>query len=55
MVTLNMDSSTAFSATGTLDADDIATIQQNNGWFNVHLNDGTTPGASLMTGQIIFP
>lgn len=54
LVPLTMDTSTAFSATGTFDAADLATIQQNNGWFNVHLNDGTTPGASLVTGQIVF-
>lgn len=54
IVPLTMDSSTAFSATGTFTDAELAIIQQNNGWFNVHLNDGTTPGASLMTGQITF-
>lgn len=54
IVTLTMDTPTAFSASGTFSDADLATIQQNNGWFNVHLNDGTTPGASLVTGQIVF-
>ncbi len=54
IVPLTKDSAVAFSATGTFSAADLQTIQQNNGWFNVHLDDGTTPGASLMTGQILF-
>ena len=54
IISLMMDSDNSFSATGTLSAGDLATIEQNNGWFNVHLNDGTTPGESLLTGQIVF-
>jgi len=54
IIPLTMDSPTAFSASGTLSETDYSTIQQNNGWFNVHQNDGTTPGASFLTGQIIF-
>ena len=54
IIPLNMDSSTSFSAQGVLDADQLDVIQQNNGWFNVHENDGTTPGANFVFGQIIF-
>ena len=52
IVQLTMDTPTVFSATGTLSAADLATIQQNNGWFNITQNDGNTPGASFVTGQI---
>jgi len=53
IVELTMDSLTAFSATGTLSAADLDTIQQNNAWVNITLNDGNTPGASFVTGQIV--
>ncbi len=43
---------TQFSATGTMNADQLSVITTNNGWFNVHLNDGNTPGASFLSGQI---
>ena len=43
---------TEFKSTGTMNADQLDVINTNNGWFNVHLNDGTTPGASFLTGQI---
>lgn len=54
LVPMTMDSSTSFSATGTLDAASQAVIEQNSGWFNITLNDGNTPGASFVTGQIVF-
>ena len=48
-------SGTEFVATGQFDATQLDVITSNNGWFNVHLNDGTTPGASFLTGQIQLP
>ena len=45
---------TAFTATGTLSDIDLETILSNNGWFNVQQNDGNTPGASFLAGQIMF-
>ena len=52
IVQLTMDTPTVFSATGTLSSADLQTILQNNGWFNITQNDGNTPGASFVTGQI---
>ena len=52
IVQLTMDTPIAFSATGTLSTADLDTILQNNGWFNITQNDGNTPGASFVTGQI---
>ena len=46
---------TAFTATGTLSTIDLQTILSNNGWFNVQQNDGNTPGASFLAGQIMIP
>jgi len=45
-------SSEQFSATGQMNADQLSVVTSNNAWFNVHLNDGNTPGASFLTGQI---
>ncbi len=44
--------STIWSATGVMDAAALAVINTNNGWWNAHQNDGTTPGASFLSGQI---
>ena len=48
-------SGTEFSSIGTMNEEQLAVITTNNGWFNVHLNDGTTPGPSLLSGQISSP
>lgn len=56
MVTLDdTGSSVAFSKTGQLNTEQLAIINNNNGWFNVHQNDGTSPGPSFLSGQIKLP
>ena len=45
----------ATSATGQLSAEILSILSNNNGWFNVQQNDGNTPGASFVSGQIQLP
>lgn len=43
-----------YSATGIMTMENLDVIKTNNGWFNVHQNDGNSPGASFLSGQIRY-
>jgi len=49
---IDQGNSRIWKASGTLTTGQLALINQNNGWFNAHRNDGTDRGPSLLNGQI---
>ncbi len=55
LATLTPQDNNLWSATGTLGADDLGVVTSNNAFFNVELNDGNTPGASFLNGQLMVP